>query len=285
MGNYFKIVPIKEGVTHIGDKMHVYATLITGTKSAILFDTTNGIGNLRACVESLTDLPYTVIASHGHGDHTRGNYQFDEVLLHPADFELCREWNSDEWRETSLNNAKKLNIVPDDFDCDAYLAGGTGNIQPLDVEKVYDLGGLTVEIVPMPGHTSGQIGLLIREHRLLLTADACNPMMWMFLKWALSIPEWARMLEKVKELPFDYFLPAHIPDLLPKARMDVQIETARRANMADAVPMKHQPAIEGRPQAYVYSLGPISGDEQLEDIDFTAIYFIPEQLVDPEGNL
>ena len=210
---------------------------------------------------------------------------FDEVLLHPADFELCREWNSDEWRETSLNNAKKLNIVPDDFDCDAYLAGGTGNIQPLDVEKVYDLGGLTVEIVPMPGHTSGQIGLLIREHRLLLTADACNPMMWMFLKWALSIPEWARMLEKVKELPFDYFLPAHIPDLLPKARMDVQIETARRANMADAVPMKHQPAIEGRPQAYVYSLGPISGDEQLEDIDYTAIYFIPEQLVDPEGNL
>ena len=280
MENYFSIVPIVEGVTHIGDKMHVYATLITGSKSAILFDTTNGIGNLRECVESLTDLPYIVIASHGHGDHTKGNYQFDEVLLHPADFEVCREWNAPELRANGLNNAKKGGLVPDDFDCDAFLAGGTGNIQPLDLTAVYDLGGLTAEIVPMPGHTPGQIGLLLRERRLLLTSDACNPMMWMFLKWASSIPAWVRMLERVKELPFDYFLPAHIPNMLPKSRFDVYLETARKANMEDAVPMKRQPVYEGRPQAYVYSLGPITGDEQLEDIDFTAIYFIPEQLED-----
>ena len=50
--------------------------------------------------------------------------------------------------------------------------------------------------------------------------------------------------------------------------------------MRDAVPMKHQPRLEGGARAYVYSLGPITGEEQLEDIDFTAIYFRPEQLED-----
>ena len=53
MEGYFSVVPVMEGVTHIGDRMHVYATLITGSREAILFDTTNGIGNLREQVESL----------------------------------------------------------------------------------------------------------------------------------------------------------------------------------------------------------------------------------------
>lgn len=280
MKGYFSIVPIMEGVTHIGDQMHVYATLITGSREAILFDTTNGIGNLREQVESLTALPYRVIASHGHGDHTRGNYQFDRVWLHPDDFAICREWNGNEARADSLRSAQRTGLVPEDFDTDAFLRGGPGRLEALDPKAVFDLGGLTVRVVPMPGHTPGSVGLLLRERRLLLTSDACNPMMWMFLKGALSIPAWARMLEQVKGLPFDQFLPAHIPNLLPKSRFDIYLETAREANMRDAVPMKHQPRLEGGARAYVYSLGPITGEERLEDIDFTAIYFRPEQLED-----
>lgn len=124
MKGYFSIVPIMEGVTHIGDQMHVYATLITGSREAILFDTTNGIGNLREQVESLTALPYRVIASHGHGDHTRGNYQFDRVWLHPDDFAICREWNGNEARADSLRSAQRTGLVPEDFDTDAFVRGG-----------------------------------------------------------------------------------------------------------------------------------------------------------------
>ena len=280
MEPYFRIVKIMDGVTHIGDKMHVYCTLIEGTERAILFDTMNGIGNLRAQVEALTDKPYTVIASHGHGDHTRGNYQFDEVWMRPADIEVCEEWNAADVRARSFAGAKKAGLVPDDFDGDAFLMGGTGNLKPLNMDTVFDLGGLTVKIVNMRGHTQGSVGLLLVEKRLLLTSDACNPMMWMFLKHSTSIPQWARMLRRVKELPFDYFLPAHIPDLLPKSRFDVYLETAAAIDLAKSVPMKHAPANEKRGDPYVFSLGPITGDEQLEDIDFTAIYYTAEQLED-----
>jgi glyoxylase-like metal-dependent hydrolase (beta-lactamase superfamily II) len=268
----YQIVTIRPNVRHIGDAFHVYATLITGKKEAILLDTTNGLANLRRQVDAMTELPYRVIASHGHGDHTRGNYQFDRVLLHPADFELCRQWNRPQDRAAALENARGKGLVEEDFDQAAFLAGGTGCLEALDPHGFFDLGGLTVQVVPMPGHTPGSVGLLLREYRLLLTADACNPMMWMFLKGASSIPAWARMLEQVKTLPFDYFLPAHIPNLLPKARLDVMIETARRASLEQSVPMK------GRPEVRVFSLGPVTGEEQLEDIDFTALYFNPAQL-------
>lgn len=280
MKPYFNVVKIRDGVYHIGDKMMVYATLIVGEKSALLLDTTNGIGNMRAAVEELTALPYRVIDSHGHGDHTRGNYQFDEVYINKKDIPLCRDWTDRDGRERTIKGALAAGIVPEDFDTQAYVEGGTGNLKELDIDEVIDLGGITVEIIPMPGHTPGSIGLLLREKRLLLTSDACNPMMWMFLKGASSIPAWARMLRRVREVDFDYFLPGHIAIPLPKARFDVYIQTADSINMKDAVPMKHQPPTEGRPQAYVYSLGPITGEETLADIDFTAIYFVAEQLVD-----
>ena len=283
MKDYFSVVQIMDGVKHIGDRMHVYATLVEGSKKALLFDTTNGIGNLREQVERLTDKPYRVIASHGHGDHTRGNYQFENVWLHPADFEICSDWNQPEEREAAYERARKAGLVPDGFDGEAFKRGGTGNLLPLNMDEVFDLGGLTVKIVPMRGHTPGQIGLLLCEKRLLLTSDACNPMMWMFLKGATSIPQWARMLRRVKELPFDYFLPAHIPTLLPKSRFDIYLETAAKIDPEKSVPMKHPPAYRCQGPVYVFSLGPVTGEEQLEDTDFTAIYYTIPQLVDDEA--
>src|ERR1043166_7050777 len=50
--------------------------LITGERSAVLFDTGMGIGDMRRVMSELTKLPIAVLNSHTHFDHVGGNWQF-----------------------------------------------------------------------------------------------------------------------------------------------------------------------------------------------------------------
>lgn len=47
--------------------------------------------DLRAIVRSLTELPVTVVNTHGHCDHIFGNVYFDEAWLHPADLPIAKD--------------------------------------------------------------------------------------------------------------------------------------------------------------------------------------------------
>jgi len=58
----------------------VISYLIIGKEKALLFDSGNGLGDIRAIVDQITVLPVTVLASHSHIDHVGGHWQFDTVL-------------------------------------------------------------------------------------------------------------------------------------------------------------------------------------------------------------
>ena len=51
--SYFTITKINDSIYQFNDKMSVLSTLVIGTKKALLFDTTYGIGNLKEEVEKI----------------------------------------------------------------------------------------------------------------------------------------------------------------------------------------------------------------------------------------
>ena len=55
--------------------------LVKGEKSAAVIDTGSGFGNLKKVIETLTDLPYVVLNTHGHLDHVGGNHEFGKAYL------------------------------------------------------------------------------------------------------------------------------------------------------------------------------------------------------------
>lgn len=83
--NGFVVREIIENVYQIQDQFPACASLIIGKKKAVLFDTMNGVGDLKGLVEEITSLPLQVINSHGHVDHIDGNYQFGEVFINHKD--------------------------------------------------------------------------------------------------------------------------------------------------------------------------------------------------------
>jgi glyoxylase-like metal-dependent hydrolase (beta-lactamase superfamily II) len=112
----------------------------------------NGYNDLYQAVRELTDKPLTVVNTHGHPDHIYGNMFFQEAYLHPADRELARMFVEDPEYRKMLEERKKTfppfrDILPGD---------------------VIDLGGRTLEVFGLPGHTPGGILLLLREDRILL---------------------------------------------------------------------------------------------------------------------
>ena len=58
-----------------------YMYLLEGNEKALLLDTGYGVGNLRECVERLTDKPILVANTHYHPDHSAGNGEFEEVMV------------------------------------------------------------------------------------------------------------------------------------------------------------------------------------------------------------
>ncbi|MEM5770347.1 MAG: MBL fold metallo-hydrolase, partial [Bacillota bacterium] len=67
---YFRVTNPLPSVYHLEDIRGVFATLLLGSKQALLVDTAMGIGNIAKEVRMITELPLTVVNTHGHIDHT-----------------------------------------------------------------------------------------------------------------------------------------------------------------------------------------------------------------------
>ena len=73
--------------------------LILGQEKALLIDSGMGVGSLRKEVEKITDLPVTLINTHGHPDHAGGNAEFEPALMCPAEFDVYEKMATLEYRK------------------------------------------------------------------------------------------------------------------------------------------------------------------------------------------
>ena len=85
---YFTVYKYNENLYQIKDALGSLITLVIGEEKALVFDTGYGIGDLKKQVEEITNKPLIVVNSHGHMDHSCGNYQFEKVYIDKRDLEL-----------------------------------------------------------------------------------------------------------------------------------------------------------------------------------------------------
>lgn len=192
---------VRDGIYHIGDGRGNFCTLIVGETGAILFDTMLGFDDLKGYVAGLTDFEPMVINSHCHFDHMGGNWQFDRVYMNESDFPLMELGYS---RIPTLTKTLEADLSR--MECCYTDWDKVSNIEP---ETVIDLGGRTVKVIALPGHTPGCIGLLCQEKRLLLAGDALSPQYCIFFQESLPLDVSRQTIHSLWELPFDHFLSSH----------------------------------------------------------------------------
>ena len=140
-------------LTHFNNCSDIY--LIVGENEALVIDLSNPINWADNAAESLRSLiaeragdkPVTVAFTHSHGDHTG---MLPAMLETPGvRFALPRD-----------DFGRFADRIPEE------------RREFFDEGRTFDLGGMTVETIAVPGHTVGSIVYYLDGHNLLFTGDA-----------------------------------------------------------------------------------------------------------------
>ncbi len=174
--DWFEVYEVEPGIWAIYEPFQwqeVISYLIIGTDTALLFDTGNGIGNIKAIVDQLTDKPVKVLNSHTHFDHIGGNYHFDKVLSVATDFSVANSKGLESEMVTMEVSPEALcKELPEGISQENHQIRPftiTGQISEGDI---IDLGNRRLEILQIPGHTDDSIALLDRDAGFLWTGDS-----------------------------------------------------------------------------------------------------------------
>ena len=146
---------------------------------------------------------------------------------------------------------------------------------PVTEGDLFDLGGRVLEVIHLPGHTAGSIGLLLREERIIWVGDAANDFVWLFLPEAQPLSVYRNTLQKLRELDFDWMLQSHCPEPLPKDRLRWYADLADNINYPEGqiVP----PPIETGKEAKICIRGGLTLEDRGRE-DFAAILIGEDKL-------
>lgn len=197
---------INDHVWLIRDEHNDTCYLIEGSEKAMLVDTMSGYLDIRETAEGLTRKPITVVNTHGHGDHVLGNVWFPEAWIHPADLPMIEEMLQDPELKDMM---EKEQVTMCTF-------------RTCRQGDTFDLGGLTVQVVELPGHTPGGICLLLKEDRMLFTGDSINRHLWMQLEGCCSLQEYGQRLDDIAwvKAEADWILHGHADHAEPITLLD-----------------------------------------------------------------
>ena len=256
--SYYQIEKIRPSVYTIYDPLGVYCYLVVGNKKALLFDVAHGISSLKEVVSEICDLPVEVVLSHGHWDHTEGAGEFQTLWLHPKDEHIFRRCFTKETRSLicDMYQEQIQTFTKGRFQIEAYIEGvAIPAIKHLEEDQVFDLGGVTAQIISMEGHTPGSVGLLLEKEKLLLTGDAANGHCWMFLEDSLEMPVYIAMLRKVFRLDFTTFCMSHAKKEFPKSDFEQYRKVAENITLEKAKPYDYKFKELG---GYIYQEGDVA---------------------------
>lgn len=154
--------------------------LICGSERAALIDAGMGTGDLFAVAASLTDLPVLPLITHGHPDHYLGAMSCPFIYLDERDHPLMQYYVELDALEEGVSAPPmpKLKALPESF----------------------DLGGRTLRVVDLHGHTAGSVGYLLEEEKILFSGDGLIYNVWMQLEESTTLREYRTTLEALRSI-------------------------------------------------------------------------------------
>lgn len=178
----YKSYQIEPGFWRI-EESGVRCFLFEGEGEALLIDAGFGTGNLKEYISSITPLPVNrLIITHADRDHIGCAEQFDQIMMHPAEF-------------------------------DRYASSGQDctNLTPIWENDEISIGRWHFTVILLSGHTPGSIALLDREHRFLLAGDCVQTAPIYMFGRGRNLPAFIHSMDRLLELScsFDAIFASH----------------------------------------------------------------------------
>lgn len=208
--------------------------LVEGSQADLLIDAGMGVAPLGAVLDGLRDpaKPLMLLATHAHVDHVGAAHEFGTRLAHPLEAEAMAHP-----APYSLDAAD----IPDRLAA-LFEAAGYPPLRPLLIDAlpwegydpaswtlrpapptalvteghVIDLGDWRAEVLHLPGHSPGQVGLWHEPSGTLFGADAIYDGPLIFEGPGTSVPDYAATLRRIAALAATRVHGGHDPDFGPE---------------------------------------------------------------------
>jgi glyoxylase-like metal-dependent hydrolase (beta-lactamase superfamily II) len=198
---------------------------VRGRERDLLIDTGLGICSLREAARDLFQRPVTAVITHSHFDHIGGAHEFAERWGHAEELaEMAAPSGFSGLTADALGQDVVAQLRRAGYAIpDALLSGlphqayrleqfeirSAPLTQTVEDGDVVQLGDRAFEVLHLPGHSPGSIGLLERATKTLFSGDAVYDGPLLFELPGSSIEAYARSLRRLLELDVDVVHAGH----------------------------------------------------------------------------
>lgn len=200
---------------------------VRGRDADLLIDAGMGISSLKKSISHLIDKPLIALATHTHFDHIGSIHEFDQRLVHPSESHtLLKPDNfpvlcSCHWPEGMRASIEAQGYdVPDlmidaypheNFDPMTFRLQGCEATRLVDEGDVIDLGDITFEVMHLPGHSPGGIGLWNEKTGTLFSGDTIYDGPLLDKIEGANLDDYANSLMRINTLPVNVVHGGHDP--------------------------------------------------------------------------
>lgn len=190
---WFERTRIDDDVTLLWEP-HVIALMrcniwhVRGRDRDLVIDTGMGVCSLVDELGELLDKPLSAVATHGHDDHIGGHHEFNEVMAHPLEAPLLQAgalqtldivagWGADVVDMLTgsgypMDDPYFVDALPAGYVFEQYRQQPARVTQLIDEGDIVDTGDRAFEVLHLPGHSPGSIGLWDQVSGTLFSGDA-----------------------------------------------------------------------------------------------------------------
>lgn len=189
---WFEFERISDDITRIWEPhtillMRCNIWHVRGRDCDLMIDTGFGVASLRDAATHLFDKPVSAVATHAHIDHVGSLHEFEHRIVHRAEaaeletadhYSLLREGHTDEFtasieRAGYRIPASFITALPSEgFNLMQFTRRAAPATRMVEEGDIIDLGDRHFEVLHLPGHSPGSIGLWEAASATLFSGDA-----------------------------------------------------------------------------------------------------------------
>ncbi|SAK61001.1 MBL fold metallo-hydrolase [Caballeronia ptereochthonis] len=219
---WFELKRISDDITllwepHVVPLMRCNIWHVRGRDRDLVIDTGMGIASLRNAAQHLLQNNVTAVATHTHSDHIGGHHEFAHTLVHELEADNLRSPRERGTLLASVLGEKAIRRYREagyPFDGDLITALPSAEYVMSDYAiraatvseivkegNIVDLGDRHFEVLHLPGHSPGSIGLWEAATGTLFSGDAIYDGPLLDEIGGADIPTYVRTMKRLRELP------------------------------------------------------------------------------------
>lgn len=212
---------------HVIELMRCNIWHVRGRDRDLIVDTGMGVASLSAELADLVDKPVLAVATHGHDDHVGSHHEFDSVLAHPAEasalegpllgsLDIIEAWGA-ETVETlaragyEMSASLFVDALPAGVALETFAQQPTRVTRMIDEGDVVDLGDRQFEVLHLPGHSPGSIGLWEAATGTLFSGDSIYDGPLLDELFDSDITDYCTTMRRLLDLPVTVVHGGHDP--------------------------------------------------------------------------